>query len=176
MEAMPTDGRVDWVLLASLAALVAVLAASVYMEVRDRRIPNVITMAGVVAGLAAGYLPGGATLGSSLLGLAIGFGALLAFYVFGGMGGGDVKLMGAVGAMVGFPLIVPVLFYSAIIGGLMAIAVLASRGDVWRYGWHAARTAFGAAGGAEPPARPASVTVPYGLAIAAGALLALGVG
>jgi prepilin peptidase CpaA len=155
-----------------LCVLVVLLAWSVYTELTAQRIPNWLTMTGMAAGLLLGYLPGGISLGSSLVGFCIGFGFLLIFYLYGGMGGGDVKLMGAVGALLGYPLIVPAIVYTAFIGLVLALFRLLSQRAFWlRAGRLARRCTGGAATTAEAP--PIQRTVPYGLAIAAGTLLVL---
>jgi prepilin peptidase CpaA len=145
--------------------MAVVLALSVYTELKEKRIPNALTVSGMIAGLALGYLPGGLTLGASALGLLIGFGTLFVFYVLGGMGGGDVKLMGAVGALAGFPMILSILFHTAIIGGAMALLQLVWKGSLRLR-----------ASGGPPIAKdvpPAPLTIPYGLAIAMGAVVSL---
>lgn len=117
----------DLGLITSLVFLAVLLALSVYWEMKEHRIPNWLTVSGMLAGLMLAYLRGGETLISSLVGLGIGFGFLFIFYVFGGIGGGDVKLMGAIGALLGHKLVVPALFYTAVIGAFMAVVVL-----IWR--------------------------------------------
>lgn len=155
-----------------LCVLVVVLAASVYTELTARRIPNWLTFSGVGVGLLLGWLPGGNTLGQSVLGWLIGFGFLLLFYFYGGMGGGDVKLMGAVGALLGYPLILPVIVYTAFLGFLLGLYCLLSQRAFWlRAGRLVKRVAGGATAGPEVP--PIEKGVPYGLAIAAGSLLVL---
>lgn len=172
---MTTEGWFDAGLLVSLGVLVLVLTLSVYTELKERRIPNAVTLGGLLSGLAVGFLPGGISLASSILGFGIGFGILFVFYVFGGMGGGDVKLMGAVGALLGFPIIVSVIFYTAIIGGLMAVAVLLSRRDLLARCAASCRRWFTRQKDGEPAAAD-PVSIPYGIAIAVGCLLALGLG
>ncbi len=157
-----------------LCVLVVVLAWSVYTELTVQRIPNWLTMTGVGAGLLLGYLPGGITFRASLIGFGMGFGFLLIFYLYGGMGGGDVKLMGAVGALLGYPLIVPAIAYTAFLGLLLAVFRLLSQRAFWlRAGRLARRCAGGGTAQAGGGAPPIQRTVPYGLAIAAGTLLVL---
>ena len=77
---------------------------------RTRRLPNVLTVPGVVVGLLFhaidGYLQSGWTGGYqsllfSMLGFLTGFGLLLVVWLAGGGGAGDVKLVGAIGAWIG---------------------------------------------------------------------------
>jgi prepilin peptidase CpaA len=63
-------------------------------------------------------------LGFALFGFATGFGILLVLWLIGGGGGGDVKLMGALGAWVGASLIMKVFFVSAVLIAVMACGVL----------------------------------------------------
>jgi prepilin peptidase CpaA len=49
----------------------------------------------------------------------------IVLYLMGGMGAGDVKLMGAVGAMIGPQMVLIAALYTAIAGGIYAIAVIA---------------------------------------------------
>jgi len=61
---------------------------------------------------------------TSGLGMLVGFGALLILFVLGWMGGGDVKLMAAVGALKGYPFVVSALFYSLLVALVIGIAML----------------------------------------------------
>jgi prepilin peptidase CpaA len=106
--------------------------------------------------------------------LGIGFGFLFIFYVFGGVGGGDVKLMGAAGALMGAELIKPAVLYTAVLGAFLALMIVIWRRDFWsRVGQSLRRLAFWRKGTLEVTTQPEPVTVPYGLAIAAGCLLAI---
>ena len=157
-----------------LVTLAAMLAVAVYMELKEQRIPNWLTLSGMALGLLIGYLNGMAVFWTSVGGLAIGFGFLFIFYIFGGVGGGDVKLMGAVGALLGVDLVKPALFYTACIGAFLAIMILIWRKDFWlRITQGLRRMAFWRKKGADPVAKLPPVTVPYGIAIAIGCLLAL---
>src|SRR5690349_16145773 len=100
----------------ALLALALVLTAAVFTELTEHKIPNWLTFTGMATGLAIGYLYGKPALWSSLAGLGLGFGFLFIFYVFGGVGGGDVKLMGAAGALMGAELIKPAVLYTALLG------------------------------------------------------------
>jgi prepilin peptidase CpaA len=159
---------------AGLFVLAIVLMIAVYGEVKENRIPNWLTLTGMGAGLLIGYFSGERAFWSHLGGLAIGFGFLFIFYVFGGIGGGDVKLMGAVGALMGTELIKPTLFYTAAIGALLAVLIVIWRKDFWaRTGWALRRLAFWRKIEGERPAQATPVTVPYGVAIAVGCLVTL---
>jgi prepilin peptidase CpaA len=60
----------------------------------------------------------------SFAGLAVGIGILLVPYLMGGMGAGDAKLMGAVGAMIGAKGAIYAVICTAIIGGVYALALI----------------------------------------------------
>lgn len=156
----------------SLVVLAALLAGAAYTELTARKIPNWMTLTGAGAGLLLGYLPGGISLLESVMGLVVGFGFLLLFYFYGGMGGGDVKLMGAVGALLGYRLVLPAIVYTAFLGFLLAVFCLVSQRAFWiRSGRALKRLAGGARAADVPP--PIQKGVPYGLAIAAGTMLVL---
>ena len=104
------------------------LAAAVVLDVRTRRIPNWLT-AGIASagfGMAAGG--GHVSLAQASLGTVVGLLLMLPGHVIGATGAGDVKLMAAVGAIVGPGAIVRVFLYSAIAGGVFALAVALHRG------------------------------------------------
>jgi prepilin peptidase CpaA len=151
------------------------LAIAVYLELKERRIPNWLTLPGMASGLLIAYLHGTAEFWSSLGGLGLGFGFLFIFYVFGGVGGGDVKLMGASGALLGSSLIKPALVYTAFIGAFLAVMMVIWRRDFWTRLAHGFRKlAFWRAGASATPLPPGTaVSIPYGVAIALGCLLTL---
>src|SRR2546421_5139071 len=86
----------------TVATVVIFVALCVIVDVRTRRIPNAISGAAMLLGvtLNTAYL-GTAGLLDSLAGLGITVGVLLWPFAMGGIGGGDVKMMGAIGALLG---------------------------------------------------------------------------
>ena len=160
--------------MSAFVVLAVMLAVAVYLELKEQRIPNWLTLSGMALGLLIGYLNGTVAFWMSLGGLAIGFGFLFIFYVFGGVGGGDVKLMGAAGTLMGGKLIQPALVYTAFIGAFIAVMMVIWRRDFWlRIGKGLQQMAFWRKGNREQLVKLTPVTVPYGLAIALGCLLAL---
>jgi len=158
----------------ALVVLALMLAIAVYIELRENRIPNWLTLTGMTLGLLIGYWYGTGVFWSSLGGLAIGFGFLFIFYVFGGVGGGDVKLMGAAGALMGSDLIKPAVVYTALLGAFLAVMMVIWRKDFWlRLGAGLRKLAFWRKLKEVQATEAAPVTVPYGVAIAAGCLLAI---
>src|SRR5262249_53378060 len=106
-----------------VVALVGALLAAV-TDVWKFKVPNVLTMPLLLSGLVYhGVVGGGGALTCSAFGVLFGFGVLFAFYLMGGMGGGDVKLMAALGAWLGMPLIVYVFLVSALAAGLYALLI-----------------------------------------------------
>jgi len=86
----------------AFAPLLAALVWAAVQDVRTRTIRNELTVAMVVAGLVQSCLATGTVgPGQAALGMAAGFGLGLGMFVLGALGGGDVKLLAAVGAWLG---------------------------------------------------------------------------
>lgn len=112
-----------------LVLLAIVLAAAIY-DVRYRRIPNWLTVTGVVVGIGLNAFLNKAVPGilkSSLIGLGVAFVVYFVLYALRAMGAGDVKLMAAVGAIVGWPNWFGIFIITAILGGIMALIVVVAR-------------------------------------------------
>ncbi len=89
------------------------------------KIYNVVTVPLLISGLVYHSIVGGIPgFGASLLGAVFGFGILVLFYVMGGMGAGDVKLMAAVGAWLCLPLTFHVFIASSLAAGLYSVVLL----------------------------------------------------
>lgn len=158
--------------------LVAVLAIAVYTDWRWRRIYNWLTLPALLVGLVLSLVFAGTQgLLMSLAGAGCAFVVFLLLFVFGGMGGGDLKLMTAIGAWLGFPLILIDMAYVAIAGGVLGILFAMQAGvmkQVLSNIYHFFAVAL------MPGVKPTEVLTesaapkfPYGLAIAAGTLLTL---
>lgn len=119
---MPTISNVAFSALSSGA-----LAATV-IDIKVRRIPNVLTatMAGVGIGLAASGASG-ISLGASVAGFLVGLALMLPGHVLGATGAGDVKFMAAIGAIVGPSMVVSAFLFTAVAGGVIAVAVALRR-------------------------------------------------
>ena len=115
--------------------LLLVVPAAVF-DYRQRRIPNWLVLAGVLAGMAINafltYDNPSATTGLlySLGGLGIALLVYLPLYLLRGMGAGDVKLMAAIGAIVGPAIWLWILFFTAVLGGITAVIVMLTKGRV----------------------------------------------
>ena len=109
--------------------LLAMLLAAAVFDVLYRRIPNWLTLGGVVAGLVMNIVGGPPVAGLlfSLAGLGVAFGIYVALYALRAMGAGDVKLMAAIGALVGWQRWFGIFFVTALIGGAMALILLLAR-------------------------------------------------
>lgn len=107
------------------AVTVGVVLISVYTDLKERKIYNKVIATGIVAGLMLHALTSGtAGIIFSLKGLGAGLGLLFVPFVLGGFGAGDVKLMGAVGALKGPYFAFNAFLATGITGGIFAIAVL----------------------------------------------------
>jgi len=143
----------DQVLLTRAVLVAAFTGAAMVLDLRTRRLPNWLTVSGLTTGLGFHLVTEGwPGLQQSLSGLAIGLGALLVLWLLGGGGGGDVKLMGAVGAWLGPALTVIVLVLSGMLTVLGHLGLLVA-GRVQS-------PAERVDGGAEPPdgRRPATAS------------------
>ena len=98
------------------------------VDIRTRRIPNALTA--TIAGVGIGFAAAGishVSLVGAVLGMALGLVLMLPGHVLGATGAGDVKLMAAVGAVVGPLLIVKAFLFTAVAGGVLAIVVATGR-------------------------------------------------
>ncbi len=103
----------------TVCAITDILYGKIY-----NKITYPVIMLGVLLSLFAGFM----ALKSSLVGLLVGFILYFLVFMMGGFGGGDVKLMTAVGALMGYPFVLYASFYSALIGGIMSIAAVVWKG------------------------------------------------
>jgi len=163
-----------------LLLLVPLAVAVIYFDVRFRRIPNMLVLAALVAGLAINISFRGAPGAlSSLAGFAVAFVPMFLMHVFGAMGAGDVKLFAAVGAIVGIALVPMTFVVVVMLGALLAIysmirsrSVLSTMHGVLRIfvgllpGWEMPRFSL-------PP--DSRHTIPYGVAIMIGSVIAVAV-
>lgn len=156
---------------------VPILAAATAIDLRSQRIPNYLTLPSILIALILHSAVSGVDgFLFSLWGAVAGIALLFLPYMMGGMGAGDAKLMGAVGAFVGAKGVFLAFLLTAIAGGLYALWVLIQR-RIRFAGLLKRRTERDAAGG--QPARPRSEAAPgrtnrprlcYGLAISLGSL------
>jgi prepilin peptidase CpaA len=172
--------RLDIIIVLVFVALTAVT------DVWKFKVYNALTLPLLCSGLIYHGLVGGTPeFTGSFLGALFGFGVLLAFYVMGGMGGGDVKLMAAVGAWLGMPQTFYVFIASSLAAGCYALCLMFAHGktsETWlnfRVLWHRVM-AFGRYLGAEDrveaavsQADRASRVIPFAAMVALGVVATL---
>jgi prepilin peptidase CpaA len=116
-------GKVNIEFAYAACSLICALVGATY-DVISRRIPNAFTLPAILFGLLLHLGLGGwhqlalAAAGGLVCGLIF-----LLFYLAGGMGGGDVKLITAVGCTAGLSLVGPLLLLTSLAGGVMAVCV-----------------------------------------------------
>ena len=157
------------------AALILVVCAAAWSDVRSRRIPNRLTVAGLLMALSLRVLLGLVPLWQGVLGAALGLGICIVLFALGIIGGGDAKLLTAVGAFLGPAGFVGALAISCVVGAVMALADAARRGVLLLLLMHLSDVvafwrAFGRRGQARRLSTPGALTVPFGVAIAVGAI------
>lgn len=114
----------------AICIVICLLAA--VSDVRSRRIPDALTLPALICGLVMAAAWGGYSLAGAVTAVALLSGLFAMFAASGGMGWGDVKLMAAVGALLGWPLgawsvVLYALFFTTLIGGALGL-VMAARG------------------------------------------------
>ncbi len=157
-----------------LIALMLAITAAVW-DVRQHRIPNWITLPGIVVGMVLrSALLGWKGFVGSVTGCLLAGGVLLLFYLVRAMGAGDVKLMAAIGSFVGLSQAMNIVLAAAICGGIIGIVYALYRGRLWSTIKNVASLLkFHALAGMQPHPNlnldnPEVLRMPYGLAIALG--------
>jgi prepilin peptidase CpaA len=105
------------------AVLVSLVAAAT--DLRSRRVPNWLTVPGLLIGITANtWFSGWSGLKGSLQGAVVGLALLLPFVLLRSLGAGDWKLAGALGAFTGPSILVDLLLGSVLVAGVMAMALV----------------------------------------------------
>jgi prepilin peptidase CpaA len=161
----------------AVATAIVVVIAMV-TDLRSRRIPNALTFTAFgVAVVVHLVFQGWLGLGLALAGAVSAPAVLLLVHLGRGLGMGDVKLAAAVGAFLGPMMAVAAMLCAAIIGGVLAIALLMRRGQLLAelFGLFLIDIPFmKIKPSIDPPATaPAVLTMPYGVAIGIGSLVTL---
>jgi prepilin peptidase CpaA len=164
----------------TIATTLAFVALCVASDVHTRRIPNLLCGIGAVTGVALNGiyfgLPGLLASGAGLLAAV----ALLLFpFAMGGIGGGDVKMMGAIGALLGVHTGFVALLAGLVLGGAVMAVHLARRRRLGQtlltVGTMASASIVG--GSLEPlrisAAQPGAITLPYSVPLGLGTIAAL---
>ncbi|MGI9167708.1 MAG: A24 family peptidase [Pyrinomonadaceae bacterium] len=162
----------------AMGAMLIPMAVSIaYMDVRYRRIPNKLVLVTLVGGLAINtFFDGGRGLLVSLGGCVLAFGLMFMFHAFGTMGAGDVKLFAAIGAAIGSPLVLKAFLIVSITGGILAFGKMIYKRRTRTTVFGVLRFFYGLLPGQRVPRFEVPVdrsyTLPYGVAICAGSLIA----
>jgi Flp pilus assembly protein protease CpaA len=151
-----------------------------YLDCKTRRIPNVLTLGGAGAALALRLaLEGQASFLDGFGAAAVAGAFLLLPFLMHGAGGGDVKMMFAAGAIVGWQRLLPMLWFTSVFGVIFGIGMIlfgkldASRlkhylrcAVDWRYDRKAGRANL-------PPKESESVRIPFSVPITIGTVWTL---
>ena len=118
-----------WQGVAYLSSATVCAAAATVTDIQSRRIPNLLTGLGVAAGLALHLMCGGMQeCGLSLLAGLLAGSAFFVFFLAGGMGAGDVKLMTAIGCLAGLHPLTSILTITVVAGAVAAAITAAVHG------------------------------------------------
>jgi prepilin peptidase CpaA len=158
-------------ILFGIVCLVCIIC--VITDIKTRRILNIVTLPAFLLGIIlnpiffklSGLSPLNGLL-SSLYGLLIGFGFFFVFYIVGkgkNMGAGDVKLMGAIGSLVGWQMVVNSIIFTSLVGLVVAIIL-----------FFPLLYTFVFSGNAASLKDYGKMTIPYGVSIGIGTLIAIG--
>ena len=161
--------------LSHLVLLVLIVISS-YTDLKFRKIYNRHTIPSLLVGMFLATLvnfPGG--LWNAILASLVAFTVFFVMFALGIMGGGDVKLVAAVGALIGYPCILDALFWGIMCGGVYAIlsllkrkALVSTLKQIFIFIWNLFIWRI-----VTPPNLKESKKIPYGLCIASGTIIAL---
>jgi prepilin peptidase CpaA len=157
----------------TLTGLVCVAA---WLDFSTHRIPNWLTVTGLAAAFALRAPLGLAAFVKGAEGLGVALAVSLLLYALKAIGGGDVKLLAAVGAFFGFPAVLSALALMAVLGGAFALGSMVRKGLLpllifntvdlvksWR--------SLGRTGQFRTLESPGALTIPYAVPIAVGTLI-----
>jgi prepilin peptidase CpaA len=159
-------------------ALFGVVITCAYTDLARGRIYNVCTLGGLAVGVALGIVRDGPTGGyehlfGSLLAAALATGIFGAVYLMHGIGGGDVKMMAAIGAIVGdWRFVLTACFTSALVGAAIGVAYLIWRGRLWSGVKSSGKLLISFGRKRDDAKLTREETFPYGVAIGAGTVWA----
>lgn len=119
----------SWTLVEALIFIFGLVTCSV-IDIDHMILPDKFTLPGIVIGLVGAALNPERSFSEALYGAVLGFGFLWSvaylYYAFRGregMGGGDIKLLGWIGAVLGWHSLPVVILLSSVIGSIVGIAL-----------------------------------------------------
>ncbi|MBW2604652.1 MAG: prepilin peptidase [Deltaproteobacteria bacterium] len=128
MFGLTPEGVVYFVLISSLLVIT-------FIDIDHKIIPDIISLPGIPMGIAASFVLPAMTFKSSLLGLLAGSGSLfLVAWTYSlitrkeGMGGGDIKLLGMIGAFIGWKGVIFTIFVASLAGTFVGMIVMLLKG------------------------------------------------
>jgi prepilin peptidase CpaA len=110
-----------------LFILDVIVVAALCTDITRRRIPNILILPGIVAGLLFNAYSGWDSFLSGIEGMVVGTALMFVPFAFGGIGGGDVKLLACIGAFMGTHFVLLTALYMALAGGVIALLLLLQR-------------------------------------------------
>ena len=152
--------------------------AIIYMDIRYRRIPNKLVFATLMSGISLNFVfRGWHGLAASLEGMLLAFVVMFMLHLVGTMGAGDVKLVAAVGSLVGISSVLQTLLVVALMGGVLAVGKMIYARRVVRTLMGVAHFFYGLLPGQTVPrlevTPDGSNTLPYAIPICLGALVSV---
>jgi prepilin peptidase CpaA len=179
---------VDCLNLVTLILVLLLIGIATITDINERRIPNWLTFSAIIAGmllhLIADGIPGGLF---AVKGMALGLVILLPAFIWGGLGAGDVKLLAAIGALMGPQLVLNAGIYSILFGGAISLVLLIwhrrfliTVKRIWNYLVYLSTKVlvFKQFSGEKPTIHEPGkeITFPFGVAISLGTIVAIVVG
>ncbi|PFA67269.1 prepilin peptidase [Bacillus sp. AFS015802] len=111
--------------------LIFALGVSLFTDLKKRKILNIITFPAILIGLLFySITQGWDGFFFSSAGFLVGMGTLLIPFLLGGMGAGDVKLMGTVGALMGSVFTLKAFVVVALIGGFISLILIVKKNGI----------------------------------------------
>ena len=109
-------------------AIVSILIMIFFIDLEHMIIPDGLNLLIALLGMTLNIVYSGGSYKTALINMLFGFllggGIFLILGLIGAMGGGDIKLMAALGIVFGWKLLIPLMFLSFLLGGIIGIALL----------------------------------------------------
>lgn len=160
-----------WVAYVVAVLLITAVGIALYYDLKWRIIPNWLTYGGILIGfLLNGVLAGSSGLISAAVGMIVASIFFVPLFFMGGFGGGDVKLMAALGTLGGACLAANILFITACAGGLLGLVQISAKKS-WRNTFHRLGLLFRLkTKELEAAPEEEQLSMPYGIAMAIGTI------